>query len=32
MGTPNMGFVTDRRAHDEDADGTSSGTTDLIRR
>jgi len=32
MGTPNMGFVTDRRAHDEDADGTSSDTTDLIRR
>jgi hypothetical protein len=32
MGTPNMGFVTDRRAHDEDADGSSSDTTDLIRR
>jgi mono/diheme cytochrome c family protein len=31
MGTPNMGFVTDRREHDQDLDGASSDTTDLIR-
>jgi mono/diheme cytochrome c family protein len=32
MGTPNMGFVTDRRAHDEEIEAQPSDQTDLIRR